>query len=125
MVRCTLALLAGSIVSAAGAQEPAPEARNPNLYLYAKAVQHAIVQRWTRPDSVAEGQRCVLDIRQIPGGMVVEASVTADCEYDAVGQRSIQAAVLKAQPLPYAGFEDVFQPRLRLRFVAQNLAESP
>ena len=123
MVRYTLALLAGSIVSAAGAQEPAPQ--NPNVYLYAKAIQQAILQRWTRPDSVAVGQRCVLDIRQLPGGMVVEASAAADCEYDAVGQRSIQAAVLKAQPLPYAGFEDVFQPRIRLKFVAQDIAQSP
>lgn len=123
MVRYTLALLAGSIVSAAGAQESAPQ--NPDVHLYAKAIQRAILQRWTRPDSVAVGQRCVLDIRQLPGGMVVEASVAADCEYDAVGQRSIQAAVLKAQPLPYAGFEDVFQPRIRLKFVAQDLAQSP
>ena len=35
---------------------------------YAAALQEAILRNWTRPDSVPAGQRCKLNIRQIPGG---------------------------------------------------------
>jgi colicin import membrane protein len=33
-----------------------------------------------------------------------------------MGRRAIHAAVLKSQPLPYAGFEAVFSPSLALDF---------
>ena len=38
----------------------------------------------------------------------------------ATHRRSVEAAVLKAQPLPYAGFEPVFARTLELNFVAQD-----
>ena len=47
-------------------------------------------------------------IRQIPGGEVVSVQISASCPYDELGRRSVEAAVLKASPLPYAGYEDVF-----------------
>jgi colicin import membrane protein len=85
---------------------------------YAAALQEAIRAKWTRPDSVAGGALCVLEIRQLPGGEVVDVQVASPCSYDEQGRRSIEAAVLKAQPLPYAGFESVFSRTLRLRFRA-------
>jgi colicin import membrane protein len=87
---------------------------------YAAALTDAIQRNWTRPDSVPLGQRCVINIRQIPGGQVISAKVDASCPYDELGRRSIEAAVLKAQPLPYAGFETVFNRNLRLNFEAQD-----
>ncbi|HRO28373.1 MAG TPA: protein TolA, partial [Luteimonas sp.] len=66
------------------------------------------------------GQRCRIVIRQIPGGEVVSAEVDPSCPYDAQGRRSVEAAVLKAQPLPYVGFESVFQRNLTLNFQAQD-----
>ena len=51
---------------------------------------------------------------------MIEARVDPSCPYDELGRRSVEAAVLKAQPLPYAGFEAVFQRTLRLNFVAQE-----
>src|SRR5690606_33038223 len=68
---------------------------------YAAALQEAILRDWTRPDPVGIGQRCRIVIRQIPGGEVVEARVDPSCPYDELGRRSVEAAVLKAQPLPY------------------------
>lgn len=87
---------------------------------YAAALQAAIVEKWTRPDSVPLGAGCRLNIRQSPGGAVLAVEVVEPCSYDEQGRRSIEAAVLKAQPLPYAGFESVFQRNLNLNFKAQD-----
>jgi colicin import membrane protein len=87
---------------------------------YAAALQAAILRNWTRPETVPLGQRCRIVIRQIPGGQVVDAQVDPSCPYDELGRRSVEAAVLKAQPLPYAGFERVFERTLTLNFQAQD-----
>lgn len=87
---------------------------------YAAALQDAILRNWTRPDTVPLGQRCRITIRQLPGGEVIDAKVSGSCPYDELGRRSVEAAVLKAQPLPYAGFEAVFQRTLYLNFEAQD-----
>ncbi|NUS39511.1 MAG: cell envelope integrity protein TolA [Lysobacter sp.] len=90
------------------------------LAKYRAALQAAIVQNWRRPDNVSLGQRCKIVIRQLPGGEVVDAQVDPSCPYDEAGRRSVEAAVLKAQPLPYAGFETVFNRTLILNFDAQD-----
>ncbi|BDU15607.1 cell envelope integrity protein TolA [Lysobacter auxotrophicus] len=87
---------------------------------YAAALQEAILAKWTRPETVPVGARCTLQIRQLPGGQVMSAEVSSPCAYDEQGRRSIEAAVLKAQPLPYAGFESVFSRNLTLNFTAQD-----
>jgi colicin import membrane protein len=87
---------------------------------YAAALQAAILAKWTRPDSVPIGSVCRLSIRQLPGGQVMGVEVTSPCAYDEQGRRSIEAAVLKAQPLPYAGFEAVFSRNLTLNFRAEE-----
>lgn len=87
---------------------------------YAAALTEAILAKWTRPETVPLGARCTLVIKQLPGGEVMSAEVSSPCAYDEMGRRSIEAAVLKAQPLPYAGFEKVFARTLTLNFVAQD-----
>lgn len=87
---------------------------------YAAALTEAILRNWTRPESVPLGQRCVIVIKQVPGGSVIDAKVDPSCPYDELGRRSVEAAVLKAQPLPYAGFEAVFNRNLRLNFEAAD-----
>lgn len=87
---------------------------------YAAAIQAAVLRQWVRPDTVPLGQRCSITIRQLPGGEVVDVEVSAGCPYDAAGRRSVEAAVLRAQPLPYRGFESVFQRTLNFNFVAQD-----
>ncbi|MDQ3206821.1 MAG: TonB C-terminal domain-containing protein, partial [Pseudomonadota bacterium] len=87
---------------------------------YAAALQQAIVSKWIRPETVPVGAACRLVIRQLPGGEVMDVEVSSPCAYDEAGRRSIEAAVLKAQPLPYAGFESVFQRTLTLNFRAQD-----
>ena len=87
---------------------------------YAAALQEAILAKWTRPETVPVGTRCRLIIRQLPGGEVMSVEVSSPCAYDEQGRRSIEAAVLKAQPLPYAGFESVFARTLTLNFEARD-----
>ncbi len=87
---------------------------------YAAAIQEAVLRQWVRPDSVPRGQRCRITIRQLPGGEVSEARVDPSCPYDEAGRRSVEAAVLRAQPLPYRGFESVFQRTLNFNFEARD-----
>ena len=94
---------------------------DPNLSgQYAAAIQKAVLNQWVRPDSIPQGQRCRLTIRQLPGGEVVDVEFSASCPYDEAGKRSVEAAVLRAQPLPYRGFESVFQRTLNFNFEAQD-----
>ncbi|QOW19139.1 cell envelope integrity protein TolA [Lysobacter ciconiae] len=87
---------------------------------YAAALRQAIVSKWTRPETVPLGSKCTIIIKQLRGGEVTSASVSSPCAYDEQGRRSIEAAVLKAQPLPYSGFESVFARTLTLNFEAAD-----
>lgn len=87
---------------------------------YAAALQEAIRRNWRRPDNVPLGQRCRLYITQLPGGEVLNVEFDASCPYDAQGRRSVEAAVRAAEPLPYEGFQTVFNRRLNLNFTAQD-----
>ena len=87
---------------------------------YAAAIQEAVLGQWIRPDTVPLGQRCRVSIRQIPGGEVIDVEVQPGCPFDEAGRRSLEAAVLRAKPLPYRGFESVFQRTLILNFEAQD-----
>lgn len=85
---------------------------------YAAAIRDAIVVKWNRPESVSSGAPCRLVIKQLPGGQVMDVQVSSPCVYDERGRESIERAVLAAQPLPYAGFEQVFERTLTLNFRA-------
>ncbi len=90
------------------------------LAKYRAAIQTAVTNQWTRPDTVPLGTRCKIVIRQLPGGEVMSAEVQPGCPMGKLGQESIERAVLKAQPLPYRGFESVFNRTLIFTFEAQD-----
>lgn len=85
---------------------------------YIAAIQNAVTPNWLRPDNTPPGA-CMVHIVQIPGGQVLSAKADASCPYDAAGKASIENAVLRSQPLPYQGFEDVFQRNLTFTFRPQ------
>ena len=89
---------------------------------YIAALDQAIRRQWVKPDSVTAGMQCKLIIRQLPGGDVVKDGVSfaSPCQFDAAARESIERAVLKAAPLPYAGFETVFDRQLNLLFEADG-----
>src|SRR5690242_9246606 len=83
---------------------------------YAAAIQAAVTNNWNRPDNAQTGLRCVLNIAQIPGGDVISVSVGSPCNADPVTRTSIEQAVMKAAPLPYQGYEKVFQRNIKFNF---------
>ena len=85
---------------------------------YLAAVQNAVTQNWLRPDNMPNTP-CVVHIVQLPGGDVMSAKVDPSCPYDDAGKRSVENAVLRAQPLPYKGYESVFQRNLTFTFRPQ------
>lgn len=83
---------------------------------YELAIQQVVRNNWLRPETAQAGIRCTVDIVQIPGGEVISASVTSPCNADELTRRSIEAAVMKANPLPYEGFQSVFTRQVRFTF---------
>ena len=114
---------ASTSTGSSGASTPSPGqggTSNDLTAKYAAAIQQAVLNQWMRPDSIPRGQRCRLTIRQLPGGEVVSVEFAPGCPYDEAGKRSVEAAVLRAQPLPYRGYETVFQRNLNFNFEAQD-----
>lgn len=109
-----------SASSSASSSKPPPPGNPDSLSMetasYGVAITQAVERQWIRPDSIRSGQRCQVLIVQVPGGEVVDVQVSPGCPFDDLGKRSLEAAILKASPLPYAGFEAVFQRRLVLWF---------
>jgi colicin import membrane protein len=102
-----------------------PDSRSATNALYAVALKDAITRQWIRPESIPLGVPCQVRIRQIPGGEVVDVQVSAGCPYDALGKQSLERAVQKASPLPYAGFEDVFSRDVILTFRPEDVDDLP
>jgi colicin import membrane protein len=116
---------AAALSDAAASASPPPGNNGIDASLLAKyqaAIQAAIQSQWVKPDNVPEGAICRLTIRQLPGGEVAAGGVSfaSPCQFDDVARDSIERAVLKAEPLPYRGFEKVFNRTLNLNFEAQS-----
>lgn len=95
------------------------------LQPYVRALHEAIEAEWIRPESVPLDAACPVRIRQLPGGMVVSVEVMPECGYDQSGKDSVERAVVKASPLPYLGFESVFNRNLLVRFRASDARPPP
>ncbi len=75
---------------------------------YLNAINKVVQQNWRHDsDKVPERTHCPVQFRQLPGGEVFQVDF-GDCPFDADARASVEAA-LKRTPLPYAGFESVFQ----------------
>lgn len=83
---------------------------------YVAAIQNAITNNWLRPDTTQPGLRCMIAITQIPGGDLLDAHVIDPCNADPLTRSSIEQAVRRAAPLPYKGYEKVFQRAFHFNF---------
>lgn len=83
---------------------------------YVGAIRQLITGNWLRPPTAQPGLTCRVRVNQIPGGEVVNAAVISPCNADNVVQQSITDAVLRSEPLPYRGFEKVFERELTFTF---------
>ena len=82
---------------------------------YAYAIRQRIMNRWVQPPTATAGIECIVNIRQLPGGEVVSVSI-GRCNGDAAVQRSIEAAVQRASPLPSPEDPSVFSRDIQLEF---------
>jgi colicin import membrane protein len=87
---------------------------------YKAAIQNAVTQNWLRPDNIPGGAVCPIHIVQIPGGQVISVTIESSCPFDAAAKRSVKNAVLRAQPLPYKGFEKAFRSDITLNFKVED-----
>lgn len=81
---------------------------------YRVAIQQQVDRNWLRPDNLRPGLRCYVEVTQLRGGQVSGIDF-ARCQTDALTQRSIEAALMR-EPLPYRGYESVYQRKLVIPF---------
>jgi colicin import membrane protein len=79
------------------------------------ALQQAISRNFVPPASTPIGLECVVDVRQLAGGVVASVTVR-ECNGDEAVRRAVEAAVRKASPLPSPDDPSVFQRDLRFIF---------
>lgn len=82
---------------------------------YVYAIQQRIQSRWVKPPTATAGIECIVNIRQLPGGEVVDVSI-GRCNGDATVRRSIETAVYQASPLPNPPDPSVFDRNIVLEF---------
>jgi colicin import membrane protein len=83
---------------------------------YLAAIQNTLKQNWVGPDNMPPNQQCLLHIVQLPGGQVVSAKVDSNCPFDDAGRKSVEDAAMRANQLPYKGFESVFSRNVDMYF---------
>jgi colicin import membrane protein len=66
-----------------------------NMYIKPK-----VTRSWLRPPSAKSGLSCKIQVRLLPGGEVADAQVVSSSG-DPAFDRSAEAAVRKASPLPW------------------------
>ena len=89
------------------------------LNQYIGMIQQAIVRNWNRPPSARAGLECTVKVAQTPTGTVLSVQVDR-CNGDAAVKQSIEAAVLKASPLPPPPDPRVFERNLVFVFKPQD-----
>ncbi len=82
---------------------------------WAYAIQRQITRNFIRPASAPENLECIVNVKQLPGGQVVDVQI-GRCNGDAAVRRAIEAAVNKASPLPSPDNPAVFERDLTLIF---------
>ena len=82
---------------------------------YVALIRQKVERNWVRPPGARPGIECSVLVTQIPGGEVISVR-TERCNADEPVQRSIEAAVLRASPLPLPAEAKLFERNLRFTF---------
>ena len=78
-------------------------------------IQARITRAWLRPPTAKVGLDCMLNVTQVPGGEVTQVSI-GKCNGDQAVRDSIEAAALRASPLPPPPDPALFDRSLEIRF---------
>lgn len=81
---------------------------------YVADIQNKVERNWRR-ETGSRGSHCRVLIHQIPSGEVVDVRL-AECDGDVAFQRSVEAAVRKASPLPLPSDPEVFDREIEFVF---------
>ncbi len=82
---------------------------------YMFAIRQRVERHWVRPANAEVGLECIVNVRQLPGGEVVDVRF-GRCNGDETVKRSIESAVYKSSPLPAPRDPSVFDRSLTLIF---------
>jgi len=83
---------------------------------YIPHIQAKIQRNWLRPPGSSAGLSCLILVKLIPGGEVVDAKVVRSSG-DPLFDRSVETAVLKASPLPLPQDTAMFKHFREIQFV--------
>jgi colicin import membrane protein len=104
------------LAAAMAAEEDLRAAQNSGeMDRYIALIQQKVERNWVPPASAQVGLECEVAVVQLPNGDVVDAR-TVRCNGDAAVQRSIEAAVRRASPLPIPDNRALFERNLRFIF---------
>ena len=90
-------------------------AGSPAAAEYRDIIAQKVRRNWNQPPSARTGDSCEVRVQQIPGGEVTSA-VASNCTGDAAFARSVEAAVLRASPLPLPSDPRLFDRNLLFTF---------
>jgi colicin import membrane protein len=82
---------------------------------YVLYIQEKVERSWIRPPSSGRELSCTVEVRLIPSGEVIDAQIVRSSG-DAAFDRSVEAAVFKASPLPVPPDPEVMEQFRSLRF---------
>jgi colicin import membrane protein len=85
---------------------------------YIADIANKVERNWLRPTG-SRGSHCRVLIHQIPGGEVIDVRLN-ECDGDVAFQRSVEAAVRKASPLPLPSDPEVFEREIEFIFKPQS-----
>lgn len=85
------------------------------LAQYIAMIEQRIVRNWNRPPSARPGLECEVRVAQTPSGTVLSVQL-GRCNGDAAVRQSIEAAVMRASPLPPPPDPRLFERNLVLVF---------
>ena len=82
---------------------------------YGQYIREKVERNWRLPPGSRQGLSCIVSVKMIPGGEVIQAQVIRSSG-DAAFDRSVETAVLKASPLPVPQDPEVMQQFRSLNF---------
>ncbi len=82
---------------------------------YVSYIQEKVRRNWLRPAGSSNDFSCIVQVALIPGGDVASARVVQSCG-NAVLDRSVESAVVKAAPLPVPPDQAMFHYFRELNF---------
>lgn len=82
---------------------------------YVPLIKQKVQNNWIKPEGWGKGVKCVVNVRMVPSGEVVSATVIRSCGH-ALYDRSVVNAVHKASPLPVPEDSTLFEPFRSINF---------